>query len=109
MVFEKLREDFLDMYPNTNFIRKSYIKYLQTNQSSEKDFVTVKFKNPKQQMISNSHEKINWIPQQNLLSIYLKKSFVLLKQSIYSLDQYKEKLNSSFHEQAVPIFDRFHR
>ncbi|CAF0732606.1 unnamed protein product [Adineta ricciae] len=72
MVFEKLREDFLDMYPNTNSIRQSYIKYLQTNQSSEKDFVTVKFKNKKQPIISTSHEKINWIPKQNLLSIYLK-------------------------------------
>ncbi|CAF0732703.1 unnamed protein product [Adineta ricciae] len=69
MIFEKLREDFLDMYPNTNFIRRSYIKYLQTNQSSEKDFVAVKFKNQKQRMVSNSHEKINWIPEQNLLSI----------------------------------------
>jgi hypothetical protein len=40
MIFEKLRQDFLDIYPNEIFIRNSYIKYLKTNQSNENQIST---------------------------------------------------------------------
>ncbi|CAF4564540.1 unnamed protein product [Rotaria sp. Silwood1] len=43
MIFEKLREDFLDIFPNEILIRNSYIKYLQTNKSNEHEISTIKF------------------------------------------------------------------
>jgi hypothetical protein len=63
MIFEKLRQDFLDIYPSEFFIRNSYIKNLQMNQSNENQFST----------IANKHEnhflqKINRIPEQRILS-----------------------------------------
>ena len=62
MIFEKLRQDFLDIYPNENFIRNSYIKYLKINN------------NHKKRSDINNHDidrtqKINWIPEQNILSM----------------------------------------
>ncbi|CAF1054959.1 unnamed protein product [Rotaria sordida] len=43
MIFEKLREDFLDIFPNEIFIRNSYIKYLQTNKLNENEISIIKF------------------------------------------------------------------
>ena len=67
MIFEKLRQDFLDIYPTENFIRNSYIKYLKMNKINGND----EFNNHKKR--SNNHDinfiqKINWIPEQNILS-----------------------------------------
>jgi len=45
MIFEKLRQDFLDIYPNELFIRNSYIKYLKTNQLNENQISTIKYNN----------------------------------------------------------------
>jgi hypothetical protein len=64
MIFEKLRQDFLDIYPSEFVIRNSYIKYLETNQSNENEFSS----------ITNKHEnhfleKINRSPEQIILSI----------------------------------------
>jgi hypothetical protein len=53
MIFEKIRQDFLDIYPNENFIRNSYIKYLKINNNHDIDRI----------------QKINWTPEQNILSM----------------------------------------
>ncbi|CAF1231595.1 unnamed protein product [Rotaria magnacalcarata] len=68
VVFEKLRQDFLDIFPNEAFIRNSYIKNLQINKSNENE--TSKISNHKKQSTINSHnfEKMQWIPEQNILS-----------------------------------------
>jgi len=66
MIFEKLRQDFLDIYPNENFIRNSYIKYLKINKSNENQLSTVKLNNYTQKTIVTNDllQKIN----QNILS-----------------------------------------
>ncbi|UJR26754.1 hypothetical protein I4U23_008069 [Adineta vaga] len=69
MIFEKLRVDFLDIYPNENFIRNSFIKYLRTNKSNENELLTMKFSNQKQRIVRNNDNNIKWIPEQNLLSM----------------------------------------
>jgi hypothetical protein len=66
MIFEKLRQDFLDIYPDEISIRHSYIKYLKINPSNENDISIIKFK---RSIINNNLlQKINWIPEQNILS-----------------------------------------
>ncbi len=68
MILEKLRQDFLEIYPNEIFIRNSYIKYLQTNQN---EISTIKFTNQNKQSTINSdfRQKIKWIPEENILSM----------------------------------------
>jgi hypothetical protein len=66
MIFEKLRQDFLDIYPNENFIRNSYIKYLKINKLNENQLSTVKLNNYTQKTIVTNDllQNIN----QNILS-----------------------------------------
>jgi len=68
MILEKLRQDFLEIYPNEIFIRNSYIKYLHTNQN---EITTIKFTNQNKQSAINSDfmQKMNWIPEENILSM----------------------------------------
>jgi hypothetical protein len=68
MIFEKLRQDFLDIYPTETFIRNSYIKYLKMNQLNENDISIIKFNNHKKHHENDFTQKINWIPEQNILS-----------------------------------------
>ncbi|CAF3243817.1 unnamed protein product [Rotaria socialis] len=81
VIFEKLRQDFLDIFPSETFIRNSYIKNLQANKPNENEIS--KISNHKKQSTINSHnfEKIQWIPEQNILSkkITDKKDFVVKK------------------------------
>ncbi|CAF1300649.1 unnamed protein product [Adineta steineri] len=70
MIFNKLRQDYLDIYPNEDFIRDLYIKHIKTN---ENDMSTIKINNQKQRITINNLNKMNWIPEQNILSIKKKK------------------------------------
>jgi len=75
MIFEKLRQDFLDIYPNEIFIRNSYIKYLKMNKFNQNEISTIQFSNYTKQSIINNHDndflqKIN----QNILSTKKKKA-----------------------------------
>ncbi|CAF2857682.1 unnamed protein product [Rotaria sp. Silwood2] len=81
MIFEKLRQDFLDIFPDESFIRNSYIKYLQTNKSNENEISTIKFSDHKKRSTINNQdmENINWIPEQNILSIKKIIFFFILK------------------------------
>jgi hypothetical protein len=67
MIFEKLRQDFLDIYPNELFIRNSYIKYLKTNQLNENQISTIKFNNHNNDLL------------QNILSTKIKKKRLFIK------------------------------
>ena len=65
MIFEKLHQDFLDIYPSEFVIRNSYMKYLEMNQSNENEFSSP---------ITNKHEnhfleKINRSPEQIIISM----------------------------------------
>jgi len=75
MIFEKLCQDFLDIYPNEIFIRNSYIKYLKMNKFNQNEISTIQFSNYTKQSIINNHDndflqKIN----QNILSTKKKKA-----------------------------------
>jgi hypothetical protein len=68
MIFEKLRQDFLNIYPTELFIRNSYIKNLKNT----KEISTIKFNTNKKRLTSTNHDvdflqKLNWIPEQNIL------------------------------------------
>ena len=80
MILEKLRQDFLDIYPSEYSIRSSYIKYLKTN---ENEMSIIKFISHRKLSNPNSHnidfmERINWIPEKNILSTKSKYSFLLI-------------------------------
>lgn len=66
MILEKLRQDFLDIYPNKTFIRNSYIKDLQINEIKFNNYI-------KQSIIKNQKNDILKTINQNILSTKLKK------------------------------------
>ena len=67
MILEKLRQDFLDIFPSERFIRQSYIQHLQINQSEifpiqSQSFLTSNYEHHPQHL-----EKLNWIPSPTIL------------------------------------------
>lgn len=70
MIFDKLRQDYLDIFPTESSIRQSYIEYLQMNQSeilpiNSQPFLNTKYK--------HHLKKINWIPSPTILRMKLLK------------------------------------
>lgn len=66
MIFEKLRQDFLDIFPDEHFIRQSYIQHLQMNQSEIFPSQSQAFLNMK---YDHQFDQINWIPSAIILSM----------------------------------------
>ena len=65
MIFEKLRQDYLDILPTELSIRQSYIQYLQMNQSeilptNFQPFLSTKYKH-------HHLKNTNWIPSPTIL------------------------------------------
>lgn len=79
MIFEKLRQDFLDILPTELSIRQSYIQYLQMNQSeslptNSQPFLSIKYKHHHHHL-----KKANWIPSPTILRMKFQNEIIKFK------------------------------
>lgn len=68
MIYEKLRQDFLDIFPNEASIRNSYMKYLQTNSFNEISSNRFTYYKKRSSFNNQIIKKLNFIPEKNILS-----------------------------------------
>ena len=87
-ILEKLRQDFLDSFPDESFIRNAYLKSLQMNPTAMNNMTGKSFNRQRKQFQFSQYEtdilqKLNWIPTEQVLRM----SNMFEQKSISSSDE----------------------